>query len=431
MALSVQASKELLCSMKWKLDRLSILVIASTLAMAGLVIFQYKWIQHSRELYDEVFHQRACMALCSTLEEYGEGAICNNASCATLCTPGPMDEVISEGAMLVNNEHFQNDLRKTLDFYNIDLSYQMAHSAEAPVEDKKQSAATCVVNVPAHSEAEEDSYIILDFPNKQSFMLEKMQFMIGASLIILFFTAIVLLVANWWLMKQKKLLQTNVEMYNNMAHEFRTPLTNIGLAASMLSNSSVTGKNNKFLDIISRENGRLVRQVERVLDIARLDNGEYSLHHERIQLRSLLEEVLSDLDIQIEEKDAIITFDTIPQDLEIFGDNQHLTNVFRNLIDNALKYATVRPVISITASESQKSVVIGVQDNGIGIPSSKSKMIFEKFQRVGQGNLHEQKGFGLGLAYVKKIVELHKGSIEVDSEVNKGSRFQVSLPKFC
>ena len=122
--------------MKWKPDHLSILVIASTLAMAGLIIFQYKWIQHSRELYHEVFHQRACMALCSTLEEYGEGAICNNAACATLCSPGPTEEVASEGAMLVNNEHFQNDLRKTLDFYNIDLSYEMAHAAEAPSEDK-------------------------------------------------------------------------------------------------------------------------------------------------------------------------------------------------------------------------------------------------------------------------------------------------------
>jgi two-component system phosphate regulon sensor histidine kinase PhoR len=140
---------------------------------------------------------------------------------------------------------------------------------------------------------------------------------------------------------------------------------------------------------------------------------------------------MSEMLIQIEQRKAKVSLQEIPDHLAISGDKQHLTNVFRNLIDNALKYASVQPVISISASEQDEGIMISVQDNGIGIPASHSKMIFEKFQRVQQGNLHEQKGFGLGLAYVKKIVELHKGSIRVDSEVNRGSRFNVYLPKFC
>ncbi len=249
-------------------------------------------------------------------------------------------------------------------------------------------------------------------------------------MIILLFTAIVLLFANWWLLKQKRLLKTNVEMYNNLAHEFRTPLTNINLAAGLI-HKGPEGGDQKLLDIIKRENGKLMQQVERILHLARLDNGEYDLKRESLPLRALLKNVIDELQIQIEERNANVTIDEIPENLDIYGDQQHLANVFRNLIDNGLKYTSDKPVISISAMEEGKNVIISVEDNGIGIPSSQNSMIFEKFQRVHHGNLHEQKGFGLGLAYVKKIIELHKGKIEVASEVNKGSCFNVYLPKYC
>src|SRR5688572_6675520 len=281
MMIGPQPYPVLICTVKWKLDHLPILLVASTLAMIGLVIFQYKWINHSRELYNEVFHQRACMALCSTLEEYGEGAICSIPSCAVLCSPAAEDYAPKQNSNLVNNEGFQTDLRKTLDFYNIDLSYQVSQTDEVTAGENKNEKATCIVNVPSHSEEDAGSVVILDFPEKQSFMLGKMKFMIAASLLILLFTAIVLLLANWWLMKQKRLLRTNIEMYNNMAHEFRTPLTNINLATSMLTKESNNSKSNKFLDIISRENGKLIQHVERILHLARLDNGEYALQNER------------------------------------------------------------------------------------------------------------------------------------------------------
>src|SRR5688500_1601494 len=126
MMIGPQPYPVLICTVKWKLDHLPILLVASTLAMIGLVIFQYKWINHSRELYKEVFHQRACMALCSTLEEYGEGAICNNVVCAATCEPVPqVHNDACQVSTLVDNEYFHQDLRKTLDFYNIELNYQI------------------------------------------------------------------------------------------------------------------------------------------------------------------------------------------------------------------------------------------------------------------------------------------------------------------
>src|SRR5688572_29465753 len=135
MMIGPQPYPVLICTVKWKLDHLPILLVASTLAMIGLVFFQYKWINHSRELYNEVFHQRACMALCSTLEEYGEGAICSNVVCASVSAEEESKaSTVPTTDNLANNQHFQTDLRKTLDFYNIDLSYQMSHSPKQPNE---------------------------------------------------------------------------------------------------------------------------------------------------------------------------------------------------------------------------------------------------------------------------------------------------------
>lgn len=415
--------------MKWKPDHLPLLLIASTIAMIGLVIFQYKWINHSRELYNEVFHQRVCMALCSTLEEYGEGAICSNAACTPVSLiPGMKDIQTPADNALIHNEDFQSDLRKTLDFYNIDLNYQISQIGAESVPTGSASQGTCVVSLPSNATEQENTFIKLDFPERQTFMLSKMKFMIGASIMILFFTAMVLLLANWWLMKQKRLLLTNVEMYNNMAHEFRTPLTNIKLASGLLRNDNNNTSNTKLVDIITRENGKLIQQVERILHLARLDNGDYALQHTQINLRNFLQHIIDELSIQIEEKYAHVEL-AIDDRIEIFGDSQHLTNAFRNLLDNALKYATAKPVITISATEKDTGILISVADNGIGIAYSQQEMIFEKFQRIQTGNLHEQKGFGLGLAYVKKIVDLHKGTINVVSDLHKGSRFDVYLPK--
>ncbi|HZV69147.1 MAG TPA: HAMP domain-containing sensor histidine kinase [Saprospiraceae bacterium] len=420
--------------MKWKINHVAVLLSASTLAMIGLVIFQYKWIDHSRKLSDEIFSQRASMALCSTLEEYSGGSICNPAASNKICGSGAstadLESTEDTQSSIIHDEEFRSDLRKTLDFYNIDLNYRMTQSDGAPVSQSNNHPTGCVVNIPGQTDQQE-SFIKLDFPEKEKFMMGKLRYMIGSSVLILLFTAIVLLLANWWLLKQKKLLHTNVDMYNNMAHEFRTPLTNISLAANLLATETSAPQRDKFLDIISRENAKLIHQVERVLHLARLENGDYAFTPEHIFLKSLLRSVTDDLEIQIDQRKAEVILDDIADDIQIFGDKQHLVNVFRNLIENALKYATEQPKILISAKEQNEGILISIQDNGIGIPVSQRQFIFEKFQRVQQGNLHEQKGFGLGLAYVKRIVELHKGFIQVDSEMNKGSRFNVYLPKMC
>lgn len=412
-----------LCVMKIRKSKVPAILVASVLAVLGLVVFQWAWMRHSRALAEEIFNQRASMALCSSIEKYSEScAKSGGKTCCAINNAGT--DSISLLTGLASDSNFQANLRKALDFYQINLNYQLS------LTDQKQTCAGpfhCTIQLPTADGA--STYVNLAFPEKEAFVLSKMNFMVAATVLILLFIAGVLLMANWSLMKQKRLLQTNTDFFNNMAHEFRTPLTNIGLAANLLSKKHEAMKDNSMLDVIRRENNKLLDQVERVLHLARLENGDYALQKERLPLRPLLQSVQEDMAIQIRESQAKVQLDAMPEHLEVLGDRLHLGNVFRNLLDNALKYSGDHPDIRISAQENPKGVVVSVQDNGMGIPACQSGLIFEKFQRVSHGNLHEQKGFGLGLAYVKSMVELHQGSVRVASELNQGSRFDVFLPK--
>jgi signal transduction histidine kinase len=407
------------------LRQIPLLLIASTLAVIGLVVFQLKWMRHSRELSEEIFNQRVCMAVCATVEDYGGGMLCTKTAAQPSCHSGVA--VANSAVELASDSAFHSSLRQSLDFYQIGLDYSLSFTADSVQEPCSKGIYQCQVPLPVDSTAQ-TAFMQVNFPDRQSFMLEKMHFMVTATILILLFTAAVLLFANWSLLKQKRLLETNMDFFNNMAHEFRTPLTNVGLAVNMLGKKHQELKENPFVDIVRRENARLQAQVERVLHLARVENGDYSLQKEHLNLKSLLASVCHDMAMQIERSGATVSLDEAPDSYEVYGDRLHLSNVFRNLLDNALKYACEKPLICISAQEHRRGILIQVQDNGVGIPASQCELIFEKFQRAGQGDLHEQKGFGLGLAYVKSMVELHKGFVRVFSEVNKGSRFEVYLP---
>ena len=409
--------------MKIRKSKVPAILVASVLAVLGLVVFQWAWMRHSRALAEEIFNQRASMALCSSIEKYSEACAKSSDGQACCAIKHPGTDSLSVSSDLASDSNFQANLRQALDFYQINLDYQLS------LTDQKltcQGPFHCTISLPTADGA--STYVNLAFPEKKAFVLSKMNFMVAATVLILLFIAGVLLMANWALMKQKRLLQTNMDFFNNMAHEFRTPLTNIGLATNLLSKKHEGLKDNSMLEVIRRENAKLLDQVERVLHLASIENGDYALQKERLPLRPLLQSVQDDMAIQIRESQAVVQMEAIPDHLEVQGDRLHLGNVFRNLLDNALKYSGDHPTIRISAQENQKGVVVSVQDNGMGIPACQSGLIFEKFQRVGQGNLHEQKGFGLGLAYVKSMVELHQGSVRVASELNQGSRFEVFLP---
>jgi two-component system phosphate regulon sensor histidine kinase PhoR len=210
-----------------------------------------------------------------------------------------------------------------------------------------------------------------------------------------------------------------------MAHEFKTPLTNIGLASSLLKKKY----EDNLLQIISSENLQLSEQVDRVLSMAAIESGQYKIKKEKVSLHNLILEIGNQLKFQLEDKNAILNIEDNSQNATITADKFHLSNAIRNIIENAIKYSDKAPKINISIVKDEKNVKIQIQDNGIGISNANQKLLFEKFYRIKDDNNYTTKGFGLGLSYVKKIMDLHKGNINVISDLKKGSRFDLIIPQ--
>lgn len=407
-----------------KIGRIPTILIASTLSIIALVIIQYSWVQHSKKLMEEAFDNRVCTALCSTVEGYYGVPTCKDSSACALnsglenksncLNMDPKDE---NAALLGSMAH-------ALEFYDINLDFTFSFS-NSKLSDNKPSN---IYQFPIKNTTETNArFVNVIFPERANYFFGQSRFMLLSSILVLVFISFVFFLANWLLWRQKRQTEINVDFFNNTAHEFRTPLTNILLASKMISRKNHLSEDNRFLQIIRRESKKLLNQSEKVLYLARLENGEYQLNKETTKLKQILEETLNDIDMQIQDRQATINL-TIPSDVTIFGDKIHLGNVFRNLLDNAMKYNRNKPEIDVSAKSTQKGVLITFKDNGVGISKSDQEYIFNKFQRVSEGNNHNRKGFGLGLTYVKMITELHNGSIKVTSNLNEGSRFSLFLP---
>lgn len=229
--------------------------------------------------------------------------------------------------------------------------------------------------------------------------------------------------------KQKKLSQIKNDFINNMTHELKTPIATISLATEVLSEGEVIGNRSaiaKYVGVIKDENSRLSHQVERVLQSALLENNELEINTEEIGLHALIGDILETFGSVNPQVDLRINLNAA-QD-KVAGDIHHLTNVFNNLLDNAVKYSDADCSINVFTRNESNFIQIHVQDNGIGMEAGQIKFIFDSFYRISTGNLHDVKGFGLGLSYVQHIVDLHGGDIQVESQPGKGSEFIISIP---
>jgi len=216
-----------------------------------------------------------------------------------------------------------------------------------------------------------------------------------------------------------------------MTHEFKTPISTISLACQALTDKDIMKSSSiydTYLNIISEENNRLSGMAERILQSARLQKGEVVLKAEEINLHDVITDAIQKVSLQVEKKGGKITLEALAENPVIFADRVHITNISFNLLDNANKYTPWAPIILIKTKNISDGIVISIKDNGVGISKSNQKKVFEKLFRVPTGNVHNVKGFGLGLSYVKTVVEKHLGKITLDSELKKGSTFSVYLP---
>jgi len=267
------------------------------------------------------------------------------------------------------------------------------------------------------------------FPNRKHFLYQQLSVWI-VSTIVLIFILILLTYLLFIILKQKRLSEIQKDFVNNMTHEFKTPLASIQLSADVLKNPTILHNEQRLLNyatIISTEAKRLSHQVERVLQMAQGNKGEIQLSKSLFVWQTLIKETLSSFDQAIALKSATINLDLPTAPISYFGDQLHLRNCISNLIDNALKYTETDPVITISIGIAQQ-LRIAVEDNGIGINKNDQKLLFKKFYRVNTGNIHNVKGFGLGLSYVRLIINAHNGRIECESDLGKGTKFVIYLP---
>jgi two-component system phosphate regulon sensor histidine kinase PhoR len=274
--------------------------------------------------------------------------------------------------------------------------------------------------------------LILYFPYKKNYLFQSMWIMLATTLTFIFIIAGAFGTSFFIIYRQKKLDLLKTDFINNMTHEFKTPVASISLATQMMKNERVLAdpeKIKRYSGIIEEENKRLSGHIENVLQVARYDKGEFKLNIAEIHVNELLADICDSLELRIHNEDAFLVRKLNAANDLIRGDKSHITNVLYNVLENAIKYRKEESLKIIVSTESSaKGVTISIEDNGIGISNEDQKMIFEKFYRVPTGNIHNVKGFGLGLSYVKIIVDAHRGSIRLESEPGRGSKFDIFFP---
>lgn len=273
-------------------------------------------------------------------------------------------------------------------------------------------------------------YIMLFFPHRGQYIIKQMRFWIASSGLLLI-VLIGLGASIFFLYQQKFLNETQKDFVNNFTHEFKTPLAVIRIAADVLQQPNIAERPDRmknYSSIIAEQTAHLQAQVQRLLEIAYTDRSSMSIEKAPVDIHALLRQAVNDLHPLIEQKDVQMSTSFEAPDAVIMADKSYLLLALINLIENAIKYA-VKPVIRISTVESGSDMLIAIKDNGIGIAKQHQKKIFDRFYRIQEGELHTVKGFGLGLNFVKKVVDAHGGKIELESEPGKGSTFIVKLPR--
>lgn len=416
-----------------KLNRTHQFIGISSAALLIVLSIQVNWIFQTARIKEELFNEKANMVLSKTAAALSNDTITRRKM--QICVG--VDEVRKIDSLF---NHYMK-------IYNIDIKYYFevkpgAISAKQPANTTNisflpnQSGCyqTCLDHVPDKKTgvaATNGSELKLIFPDKEEYIIEEMGVPFITSVILI----VVVLVMFWQtilsLLKEKKISEHTTEFLNNMTHEFKTPLTNIALAGKMMvkeANINQQEKVKHYSGIILEENEKLRFQVDQVLSMTALERGEIPLRKAELDFRQLIHEALKCISVQIESRQGSIKFKLNAEHFIVLGDKTHLANVICNLVDNAIKYSREKPELVIETFNREEQLIIQVCDNGIGIEKEYHKEIFNKFFRIPTGDVHDVKGFGLGLAYSKAIIELHEGSIDLQSEKEKGTTFIITLP---
>ena len=420
-----------------KSSTIRLIVILATLSIIGITSTQIYWVKRAFNLKESEFDRSVNTALYNVAHQIFE----------IRDTPSPANNPVKQLStnyfvVMVNSEIdaslLEFLLRTEFERRNIQTDFEygiydcsserMIYGNYIPVNVSHEKIVK-KSNLPKWANG--GYYFGVQFPNRESQIINQMgiwSFSSAVLLVVIIFFAYTLFV----ILKQKRLSEIQKDFINNMTHEFKTPISTISISTEVLKDPKIINSPERLLNyttIIEKENNRLKQHVERVLQMARLDKEDIGLKKEIVDAHLIIEESVKNISHLLTEKNGTITCDLRADITKLPCDKLHFANVLNNLLDNAIKYCKASPTIDIKTFNAAKGLYIVVADNGIGIGAENQRRVFQKFYRVSTGNVHDVKGFGLGLNYVKTIIKAHNGHISLKSELNKGCEFKIWLPQ--
>ena len=419
-----------------KSSTIRFIVILGALCIIGITITQIYWVRRAFDLKEAEFERTVNTALYNVAQQIFEinktpsPAINPVKQLSTnyfiVMVNNEIDPSLLE--LLLRTEFEKRNIRADFEYGVYDCSSErMVYGDYVPLQTAKEKRIT---NKKFPQWANQGYHFGVQFPNRIAHITNQMgiwSFSSVVLLLVIVFFAYTLFV----ILKQKRLSEIQKDFINNMTHEFKTPIATIAVSTEVLKDPEIVHQPERlfnYMTIIEKENTRLKQQVERVLQMARLDKEDIGLKKENLSIHNIIQESLRHTSVSLQEKKGSVGLELSAEEAEIEGDKLHLTNVFNNLFDNAIKYCKTNPSLVVRTINENGGIAVEVEDNGIGIALENQKRVFQKFYRVPTGNLHDVKGFGLGLSYVKTVVDAHRGKISLRSELGKGSIFRIYFP---
>jgi two-component system phosphate regulon sensor histidine kinase PhoR len=418
-----------------KRETLRFVLVLAIFCISGIIFIQIYWFSRAFNIREKQFNQTVNIALRNVADQM---LIYNNRAIPKI---NPVEQLSSNYFVVMLNDQIDAQLLETFlinEFQRIALatdfeyaiydcvSANMVFGNNISMDASGKAKSPGIHNLPIWKG--NDYYFGVLFPNKDNTLIGQMGIWIFSSLVLLL-VVVFFGYALFVIFRQRRFTETQKLFINNMMHEFRTPISTIQLSSAVLQNPEIMidpKRLTNYAKIIKEESNRLLSQVENVLQVAIIEEKKIGLKMEIQDAHQLIKEVVGTIELAFHSSPIQIQFDATQT--KIRADKIHFSNLIKNLIDNAIKYSEGAPHVIISTRNHKKTIIIEVSDNGIGISKEHQKRVFSKFYRVPTGNLHNVKGFGLGLHYVKNMVKLHKGHISLDSTPGTGSTFTLIFP---
>ena len=428
--------------MKLTTAKIYLTIAITSISLIGVVVIQYNWLEGALSLEQEKFSNRVD-TLFTEIEDEIMSDCALSADLAKLVESACQDcgeytSALPEDHAQQTADQVQGVIDSVFAAQNFSHEYELGiilPSRHEPADSRVVYASAPGLDPDVFKNSRHQSnrtgFLTLHFPEEQQYLTGQIMWLLGLSVMFILILAVCFGYVIVTIRRQKKLSEMKNDFINNLTHEFKTPIFSISLATKLLGKSEEVGSSPKYssyLNLITNENKRLRAQVDKVLQMSLLDSANFNLSRKKVDLHSLIDQVCDTFSVILEEKGGKIHKQLEAENPELYTDETHLSNVIYNLIDNGIKYTADQPEITIATSDTGDGLCLRVKDNGIGIDREAQKHIFDKFYRVQTGDVHDVKGFGLGLSYVKRIVDAHRGLINLNSNKNDGTEFTITLP---